>query len=102
MIKIRKLPLYHTFILVYSSYSKFLPIYTKPNSKFSTKLSYYLLYRLEGIYYNVFVYILDYWEDMRINWAYWTTFGWGIGLVSHAFRIFCSTGLTNFVYKKLK
>ena len=41
---------------------------------------------------NILVYILDYRDNNRIDWAYWVTFGWGIGLASQAFSIYFGIG----------
>jgi hypothetical protein len=50
---------------------------------------------------NIFLYILDFSRDGRISWAYWVTFGWGIGIVSHAFRIFIGSGIEDKLVQKL-
>jgi hypothetical protein len=34
---------------------------------------------------NAFLYFLDWRNDHRIGWAYWTTIPWGIGLTFHIF-----------------
>jgi hypothetical protein len=33
---------------------------------------------------NVLLFAIDLIQGDGVNWAYWTTFGWGIGLVAHA------------------
>jgi 2TM domain len=50
---------------------------------------------------NIFLYILDYITNGRIDWAYWVTFGWGIGIASHALGTFYSGGLEDKIYQDL-
>lgn len=51
---------------------------------------------------NILIYILDYSSNMKIEYAYFVTLGWGIGLASHAFRVIFSSQITEYVYNKLK
>jgi two-component system, LytTR family, sensor kinase len=50
---------------------------------------------------NIFLYILDFSRDGQINWAYWTTLGWGIGIISHAFRVFVGSDIEDKLAQKL-
>jgi hypothetical protein len=50
---------------------------------------------------NIFLYILDYSIDFRIDWAYWVTFGWGIGVISHAFKAYISPNIQDKIAKDL-
>lgn len=34
---------------------------------------------------NAFLYFLDWRDNRKIDWAYWTTIPWGIGLLFHLF-----------------
>jgi len=51
---------------------------------------------------NIILYIVDYMGNSRIDWAYWVTFGWGIGIISHTFGIFYSQSLEQTIYNRLK
>jgi hypothetical protein len=46
---------------------------------------------------NIFLYILDYSTDKTIDWAYWVTFGWGIGVLSQ----FLSIVITPYIESKV-
>jgi hypothetical protein len=37
---------------------------------------------------NILVYIIDLTDNGNIDWAYWVTLGWGIGVVAHFFSVF--------------
>jgi hypothetical protein len=41
---------------------------------------------------NVFMIALNYFTSPGHIWWYWTTFGWGIGLLFHAVRVFAMGG----------
>jgi hypothetical protein len=50
---------------------------------------------------NIFLYILDYSQNSRIDWAYWVTFGWGIGIASQVFNVYFSSGFEKKMIEKL-
>lgn len=50
---------------------------------------------------NIFLYILDYSNNGRIDWAYWVTFGWGIGILSHLFGVFFTSNLEDKIAENL-
>lgn len=65
--------------------------------------------KLIKFYYNIFIfvvvnialYILDYYSDSRINWAYWVTFGWGLGILIEGFGIYFGSSLEDKIAKNL-
>ncbi len=48
-----------------------------------------------GIYFivNIFLFLLDVFNDPSQWWFYWTTLGWGIGIAAHTFAIFGIAGM---------
>ena len=42
---------------------------------------------------NILLYLVDLISGGGLNWAYWVTFGWGIGIVSHYVNTFGFMGL---------
>lgn len=47
---------------------------------------------------NAFMFGLDWMQNQRIDWAYWSLLGWGLGLASHAVSVFTrSTWLASHV-----
>jgi hypothetical protein len=50
---------------------------------------------------NIFLYFIDYTNNGRIDWAFWVTFGWGIGVISQAFGVFFSPDLEDKIAEKL-
>jgi hypothetical protein len=51
---------------------------------------------------NIFLYFLDYRDNGVINWAYWATFGWGIGIISHSIDTFFGSNFVEYIYKRMK
>lgn len=37
---------------------------------------------------NILVYVIDLLNNGQLDWAYWVTLGWGIGVVAHFFNVF--------------
>lgn len=50
---------------------------------------------------NVFLYILDFYSDQRINWAFWVTLGWGLGIIIQAINVYYGTELEEKITKNL-
>lgn len=50
---------------------------------------------------NVFLYFIDFIPDGRIDWAYWVTLGWGLGLLIEGFGVFFGAGLEEKIAKDL-
>jgi hypothetical protein len=50
---------------------------------------------------NIFMYILDYSNNSSIDWAYWVTFGWGIGILLKVFNVYFSSGIEQKITEKL-
>lgn len=50
---------------------------------------------------NIFLYILDYYSDQRINWAYWVTLGWGLGILIEWFSVYFGSNLEDKITKDL-
>jgi len=42
---------------------------------------------------NIVLYVIDLTSGNGINWAYWVTFGWGIGIISHYVNTFGFFGI---------
>ena len=42
---------------------------------------------------NVFLYVLDFSGNKQIDWAYWVTLGWGLGISIQAFGVYFGSGL---------
>lgn len=72
-----------------------------PNRIKARKISGFLIHLFWFILINIILYILDYSQNGRIDYAYWTTFGWGIGIISHAFGVFMGANLEDNIYKRL-
>jgi hypothetical protein len=47
---------------------------------------------------NLFLYFIDFQENGRIDWAYWVTFGWGIGIVAQLFTLILQPMIEQKVY----
>jgi 2TM domain len=47
---------------------------------------------------NLFLYFIDFQENGRIDWAYWVTFGWGIGIVAQLFTLILQPMIEEKVY----
>jgi hypothetical protein len=41
---------------------------------------------------NLFLYLLNFVTSGRITWAFWVTFGWGIGMVFYTVQMFLFGG----------
>ena len=65
------------------------------------KVTGFLIHLFWFVFVNIILYIFDYSGDMNINWAYWTTFGWGIGIISHGLGVFAQFGIEDKVYQYL-
>ncbi len=50
---------------------------------------------------NVFLYILDYYGNRQIDWAYWVTLGWGLGLSIQGFGVYFGADLEAKIAKNL-
>lgn len=65
---------------------------------------------LAGFYMHLFWYtvvniglnLTDFVSDGKLNWAYWTTLGWGIGIFVHSTSIFAGKNLVQMIYDKLE
>jgi hypothetical protein len=65
--------------------------------------------KLIGFYTNLFwfvvvnciLYFVDYNDNSTIDWAYWVTFGWGIGVIGNAFAVYLSPDLEERIIKNL-
>jgi two-component system, LytTR family, sensor kinase len=66
------------------------------------KITGFIIHLFWFIVINIFLYFLDFRENGKIDWAYWTTFGWGIGILSHAIGVFGRINLEEKVYNQLK
>ena len=50
---------------------------------------------------NVFLYILDFYGNQRIDWAYWVTLGWGLGISIKGFEVYFGSELEEKIAKEL-
>jgi 2TM domain len=50
---------------------------------------------------NIFLYVLDFYPDSKINWAYWVTFGWGLGVLIEGFNVYFGSNLEDKIAKDL-
>jgi 2TM domain len=50
---------------------------------------------------NIFLYWLDYRDNLRIDWAYWVTIGWGFGLAYEGFSYIVGPNIEEAIYNKL-
>jgi hypothetical protein len=66
------------------------------------KIAGFLMHLFWFVIVNIFLYILDYSDNGAINWAYWATFGWGIGIITHGLGILSKDYLVSAIYKNLK
>jgi hypothetical protein len=65
---------------------------------------------LASFYIHLFWYIVvnfglnlfDYFSDGKFNWAFYATFGWGIGIISHGISTFFSFDIEDKIYNRLK
>jgi hypothetical protein len=65
------------------------------------KITGFIIHLFWFIVVNIVIVALDYFSDYKITWAYWVIFGWGIGIISHAFGTFGYLGLEDKVYNYL-
>ena len=47
-----------------------------------------------------FLFLLDWHEDSRIDWAYWAAIPWAIGLIFHTFAYFIGDRFTERAYER--
>jgi hypothetical protein len=50
---------------------------------------------------NLFLYFIDFQENGRIDWAYWVTFGWGIGIAAQLFTLVLQPLIEDKVYSQI-
>jgi hypothetical protein len=65
------------------------------------KITGFIIHLFWFVVVNIALFTSDYFLDYKITWAYWVTFGWGIGIISHALGVFGYLGLEDRIYNYL-